>query len=425
MEYKKYEYPSFNLYTVKTNRFKTVQMEIVFQDEVKKEELLGKTFLADLMTDCSEAYPTRKEVVKRLEELYQASFYGVTNKVGNLMMTSFVLNFLNPHYVSDENYLKEVLALPFDMIMRPFIKAEEFDIKNFNIVKNRIHDEILSINEDISRVSLKKALSHLEPDSPSGYGILGTLEDLEEITPKKLAILYDKLIHHNQCNIFVVGNLDMDEVANLVFQYFKNPVIKTREYPLYVKPTSIKKVKKIKESSSFLETNLVYIYDLQDLNLKERITTMYFYNYLLGGGGLNTKLYQLLREKNSLCYGIKSMYLKYDHLLVIQTSIQEKDVKKASKLIAQAFKEMREGKFTDEELNAAKENFIFSLNLSLDNPSGILNNYVFHILDDLPLIEERIKLIQDITKEEIVSIAGKIKPYIEFVLEGDEENGNH
>ena len=45
MEYKKYEYPSFNIYTVKTNRFKTVQMEIIFKDDVKKDELLLKTFL--------------------------------------------------------------------------------------------------------------------------------------------------------------------------------------------------------------------------------------------------------------------------------------------------------------------------------------------------------------------------------------------
>ena len=86
---------------------------------------------------------------------------------------------------------------------------------------------------------------------------------------------------------------------------------------------------------------------------------MYFYNYLLGGGGLNTKLYQLLREKNSLCYGVKSVYLKYDNLLMIQTSISKNDVSKAVKLIKQAFKEMKIGKFSEDELNNAKEKFYF------------------------------------------------------------------
>lgn len=423
MEYKTYEYPSFNLYTVKTNRFKTVQMEIIFRDEVNKDSLLAKTFLVDLMTDVSEKYKSRKEMVKKLEELYQASFYGVTNKVGNVVMTSFVLNFLNPEYVSDNNYLEEVIKLPIETIMNPFIKAQEFDIKSFNIVKNRLHDEILGINEDINRVALKSALNYLD-ESPSKYSVMGTVEELENITPKILANLYEELFRKNKCDIFVVGNIDMDEVANYIFKYFKNPVIKTRDYPLYVENKVPKKVIVKKEKSSFLETNLVNIYGLDNLTNKEKTTTMHFYNYLLGGGGLNTKLYQLLREKNSLCYGVRSVYMKYDNLLMIQTSIDKKDVKKANTLIKQAFKEMKMGKFTDEELDAAKSSFIFSLNLALDEPAGILNNYVFHVISDLPLIEDRIKLINDIDKKEIVAISSKIKPIIEFVLEGD-SNGNN
>ena len=69
-------------------------MEIIFRDEVKKEEILAKAMLADIMTDCSSIYPNRREMAKRLEELYDANFYGVTNKIGNTFLTSFVLSFL-------------------------------------------------------------------------------------------------------------------------------------------------------------------------------------------------------------------------------------------------------------------------------------------------------------------------------------------
>lgn len=423
MEYKTYEYPSFNLYSVKTNRFKTVQMEIIFRDEVKKDNLLIKTFLVDLMTDVCDKYKSRKEMVKKLEELYQANFYGVTNKVGNIIMSSFVLNFLNPEYVNDNNYLEEVIKVPIEAIMHPFIKAKEFDIKNFNIVKNRIHDEILGMNEDINRVALKSALCYLE-ESPSKYNVMGSLEELESITPKALADAYQELIANNKCDIFVVGNIDMDKIANIIFKYFKNPTIKTKDYSLYVENVVPKKVKVVKEKSKFLETNLVNLYGTLNLNDKEKTTTMHFYNYLLGGGGLNTKLYQLLREKNSLCYGIRSVYLKYDNLLMIQTSIDKKNIKRANSLIKQAFKEMKDGKFTDEELEAAKSSFIFSLNLALDEPAGIINNYVFHVFNDLPLIEERMKLINDITKNEIVLLSNKIKPILEFTLEGDNDGNN-
>ena len=410
---------------VKTNKFKTCQMEIIFRGEAQREDAMVKTFLADIMSDCSEKYSTRKDVARTLEELYQASFYGLTNKTGNILLTSFVLNFLNPKFVNDKKYLENVLSLPFEMILHPAITAQEFDIRNFNIVKNRLYDEILSVNENINQVSLKKALAKLDSDSPSSYGVLGTLKELEKITPKTLALSYQNLLESN-CDIFVIGDLDMDIVANIIFKYFKNPIVKTKDLPsLYVNNQIMKRLKTFQEKSKFLETNLVNVYNITDLTIKEKTTTMYFYNYLLGGGGLNTKLYQLLREKNSLCYGVKSVYLKYDNLLVVQTSISKKDVKRAQRLIKQAFKEMKNGDFSEEQLNSAKESFIFSLNLSLDNPSGILNNYVFHIFDDLPFIEDRIKMIEDITKEEIVAIANKIKPNISFVLEGEETNGEN
>ena len=96
MEYKKFEYPSFNLYMVKTNKFKTCQMEIIFRGEAQREDAMVKTFLADIMSDCSEKYSTRKDVARTLEELYQASFYGLTNKTGNILLASSVLNFANP-----------------------------------------------------------------------------------------------------------------------------------------------------------------------------------------------------------------------------------------------------------------------------------------------------------------------------------------
>lgn len=208
MEYKKFLYPSFNLYTVKTNQFKTCQMEIIFKSQAKREDVMVKTFLSDLMSDCSSKYATRKEVVRYLEELYQASFYGSTNKTGNLLMTSFVLNFLNPKFVKEKDYLEKVLKLPFE---RFYLLgwSREFDIRNFNIVKNRLHDEILGVGENINRVSLKKALAKLDSSSPSSYGILGTIQELEDISPKMLSCAYTDLMQ-SDCDIYLIGDLDMD-----------------------------------------------------------------------------------------------------------------------------------------------------------------------------------------------------------------------
>lgn len=63
--------------------------------------------------------------------------------------------------------------------------------------------------------------------SPSSYGILGTIQELEEISPKKLFNAYQDLMQ-SDCDIYLIGDLDMDLVANIIFKYFKNPIVKTK-----------------------------------------------------------------------------------------------------------------------------------------------------------------------------------------------------
>ena len=145
MEYKKYDCNSYNIHTIKTDKFKTVRMEIIFSREVEKELMPTFTFLCDILTDSSKHYQRRKDIAIRLEELYKATFYGVTNKVGNLFTSSFILEFIDPKYIKEKNYLKEVLAFPFEVINNPRVKNREFDITNFNIVKRRIKEEVESI----------------------------------------------------------------------------------------------------------------------------------------------------------------------------------------------------------------------------------------------------------------------------------------
>ena len=72
MEYQKYNCNSYNIHTIKTDKFKTVRMEIIFSREVKKCEMAAFTFLCDLLTDSSKQYKTRKDIAIRLEELYKS-----------------------------------------------------------------------------------------------------------------------------------------------------------------------------------------------------------------------------------------------------------------------------------------------------------------------------------------------------------------
>lgn len=418
MIYKTYNCNSFNVHTIKTDKFKTCHMEITFSKPMVKEEATASSFLVDILAESSKKYQTRKELVIRLEELYKTTFYGLTNRIGETLNSIFILDFIAPEFIEEKDYLENVLKLPFEAIQKPNAINEEFDLKTFNIIKDRLKREIKGVFENPMKLAFKGALQTMDENSHSSYSTLGTIEDLEKITPSSLYQMYKNLYKDNKCDIYIIGDLDMDNVVSLIKKYFKNRIISQVKNVIYVDNKSRKKEIVKTKDSPFIQANLVVLFNTLNLTKREKDIVIHVYNYILGNGGLTSKLYISLREKNSLCYGVTSAFLKYDNILAVHLSLENDQVKKAISLIKKCIKSMIKGEIEEEKIEDAKSNLMFSLNLSMDNNIALLNNYVFNIIDDLPPIDERKEAIKSVTKKEIIEVAKKIKINTVYVLNG-------
>ena len=418
MKYKTYNCNSFNIYTIKTDRFKTSHLEVIFKNVLKKEEIGTYSFLADMLSEGCKKYPRKKDLITRFEELYKIVIYASTMRVGNVIDLHVSLDFINPEYIEDEGYIEDVIKTLFEVILNPNVCNDEFDLKTFNIVKERLRREINSLKENPVKQSIKEAIKTMDSNSPTSYEILGTIEELENITPAKLYNAYKSLRKNFKVDVFLIGNLDIDNVASLIKKYFKNRYIVSDNFEVMVDNKETKKVKEKAMKSDNIQTNLVMLFNLKNLSELEKNITLNCFNYLYGSGGLTSKLYKSIREENSLCYAINSMYLKYDKLLMVQISLDNCNVKKAISLVKKELKSMQNGNFSEEEVRDAINNMVISLDMSLDNNIAILNNYVFNIYDKLPSIEERKEYFKKLTKEDIVNVSKKVKLNTIFTLEG-------
>ena len=418
MKYKTYNCNSFNVHTIKTDKFKTSHVEVIFRDIANKDEMGAYSFLADMLSQSSKTYPRKKDLITRFEELYKIIVYATTLRVGNVLDFHVSLDFINPDYINDKNYVEEVIKTLFDIIENPNVTNDEFDLKTFNIVKERLKREINSLKENPMKQSIKEAFKAMNADTPTSYELLGNLESLEKITPSSLYKTYKNLIKNFKVDIFLIGNLEMDDTVSLIKKYFKNRYIIENKLDLMVDNKEIKRLVVKSMASDNVQANLVMIFNLKKLTEIEKNITFNVFNYLYGSGGLTSKLYQSIREKNSLCYAISSMYLKYDKLLLVHISLEQANVKKATSLVKKELKNMQVGNFTEEELKDAINNMIVSLDMAQDNNVSIINNYVFHVFDNLPMPEERVEMFKNIKKEDVISVAKKVKLNTIFTLEG-------
>lgn len=417
MEYKQYKMGAYTLHTIKTDKFKLCHMEIIFRNNVVKEEITIRNLLFDALMESSAAYPTKRDLALKLEDLYNSFLYSVTSKVGNAVMTNVCTDFINPKY-ADKKILPEALKLSFDMLLKPLVNAREFDSKTVELVKDRLAADIKGIKEAPKRYAILEALKTLGDKTPSSYSNIGNLADLETITPVSLYDYYEKVLKHDYIDIYIIGDLDMDAVADLIKEYAGFKTIKNHEFKLYVQNEKRKPMIASKKFI-YIQTNLVVILNLNKLTDYEKKYVANVYNMILGGGSLETKLYKRLRDENSLCYNVSSMYQKYDGLLVINTSVDVNAKDKAIKLVKQAINDMSNN-VTEKELGAAQESIISSLNMGMDNIGRIVDNYFYQNISDLDDFETRIKKFKEVTIQDIYRLAQKVSINTIYSLVGSE-----
>lgn len=419
MKYKVYEFDTYKIHTIKTDKFKTCLMEIMYSNNTNPNKFSELNMITDLLMYSSKKYKSRREINIELENLYNASCRGVLSNIGNSHIVSFVTDFLNPKYC-EEGFLNEILEFSIDMIKHPNITDGKFDETSFNIVKNRIKTDIESLTENPTRYAFRRSLINMDKDSITSKSRLGTLDQLEKITRSSLIDTYNDLMNNYNCDIYVIGNLDMDEVVDIIskkFSHKKNNI----KLDLYVDNKLTSEVKDVEESGKYEQDSFVMIYNLDDLTKRERDYVIHLFNIIFGSGGLTSKLYKYIREENSLCYNISSMNMKYDKLLMIYAGIEKKNKNKCVKLVKKSLDEMINGDFTIEDLNNAKKQIESSIKMSEDSMGGIVNNYLFNELDGLALYDTRIEEFKTVKKSEIIELAKKIKLNTIYILTGEDK----
>ena len=264
----------------------------------------------------------------------------------------------------------------------------------------------------------------LDNTAPCSYRLLGYKEDLEQITVENLYEYYQEMIATNLVDIFVIGEIIEEEIINLFKDNFKLKVLKKQKLPYLLEDKPFRSRKLLdKETIDTTQSNLAIACRCHQLSDYERNYPLTLYNIILGGGS-DSKLFKEVREKNSLCYSIYSVPNKLDHILIIQAGIDKDNYKKTLDLIEKELASIRHGKFTEEDLSIAKEYYETAMEELEESQSRIIEHYLMMELLGTDSIEVKREKMKNVTKNEIIKVAKKIKIDTVFCLEGIKDERN-
>lgn len=417
MEYICYNMNAYNLHIVNTKKFKTITVDICFREKINKDEITLRNLLKEIMVNASYDYPSEREFIKATEELYDLKLLTSTYRIGNYNFLSMKIRFLDEKYTEKGmNYASIKLLL--DLIFKPKLDAD------FEKCKNKIEKSILSLNDNKVKYAISKLLESTK-DMPYSYNFYGNIEDLNKITIEDIKKCYENLLTNDIIDIFVVGEVNPEEIKNIFKENFKVKTFHKVDNKVIVKElTPRTKTNIIREQDDINQIQLTILCSLNSITEYERKYVSLVYSEMLGGSA-NSILFDTVREKNSYAYYVNSIIKPYDNNMIIYSGIREDNEKEVIKLIKKCLKDITKGKFNDEIFQSSKNTIISSLKASLDNPIGIINNCLSNILVSSPTIEEKIKIIEKITKEEVINFSKKITIHTIYILEGSNEENNN
>ena len=416
MDYELIDMGSYHLHMIKTNKFKTITVEINFRRELKKEEITIRNLLKSVLLSTNKNFKSERELIKETENLYDLKLISSNLRVGNYSNLSFKIRFLNEKY-TEESMNEYSIAFLMDIIFNPDLKDNCFQKEEVAKCKKKLEKSIQKLKDNKLKYTLFKLLETTK-DKPYSYNSYGYIEDLESITPKSLYEYYKSILNDDIVDIFIVGDIETNKVKEILKSYFKIKTFKKEKKNVLVNELERRKrIKKIFEESDANGSQFTALCSLNNLTDFERKYVLLVYNEMLGGSS-NSLLFDTIREKNSYAYYINSNSKAYDNILFIYAGINYENIENIIKLIKKTLQNITKGIFSDKIFESSKETIISSIKASTDNPTGIINTYFAKSLVNSDDFETRIKKIKEVTKEDIINLSKKISLHTVYILSG-------
>lgn len=271
--------------------------------------------------------------------------------------------------------LKEYTELAIDIISDMVINSN-FPVEEIERERSVILQEIYECIDDPHEYLSDNFIINTFKDQKLGHNILGTIETVSNISRDDLMNWKNKTYTGNNIVICISGNFDLEIAKKLISENFgKLPAGE----------------KLLLENSAFTPNVTHLTRDLEQMHLQigfkyVDINHEYFYAAQLFssilGSGMSSRLFQEIREKLGLAYGIYSYTSIYKDIgtLNIGVSTSNEHVPKLQEKLTEVINSM--SKIKDEELQKAKNQIRAASLLLYESHSGrstyLLSSYIKH-----------------------------------------------
>lgn len=398
------------LHNITTNKFKTNLYAMFLAIPLDRENITKEALIAAVLRRGTQNLKSQDLISKKLEEMYGATFDCGIEKTGDNHVLKFYVEAINEEFLPEKEELtKKCIDILFDIVLNPLVEDDGFKVEYVESEKTKLKQIIESKIDNKRAYAFDRCIEEMFKNEPYGLYKYGYIEDIDKISSQDLYEYYKKLIRECKIDIFVSGEIDNANINNIVMDNKSIQNLNDRN-PNYIvnneqgRKNEKREEKIVEEHMQVGQGNLVIGLSVNSEKSNAKFAAS-IYNAILGGGA-NSKLFQNVREKNSLAYTAGSTYRRQKDAIFIRCGIEIDKYEKALSTIKEQISDMEEGKFTQEDIGNAKKLIIASVkSISAEQDTEITYYYGQEMSDNFTTIEDYIKNIEQVSKEDIIEIA--------------------
>jgi len=410
------------LHIIPTEKYKTNTIVFKMKAPLDKENVTKRALLPHVLQSNSKKFPTTSLLRSYLDELYGATFHVDLGKKGEYHVISFSMEVANEKFLSDSTpLLEKAFGFLAEVLTNPNIEGRTFNQTTMDNEKRSLKQRIQSVYDDKMKYSNFRLIQEMCKEEPYALYVHGQLEDVDSITSEILYEYYQQALAEDELDLFVVGDVKSEEVERLAANLFdfkkRTPKLIDRKGDL-----NTSDVKEIKEAQDVKQGKLNIGFRTNVYYGDEDYYALQLFNGIFGGFS-HSKLFINVREKASLAYYVASRLESHKGLMLVMSGIDNKNYDQAVSIIKEQMKAMNAGEFTEEEINQTKAVIKNQLLETIDNARGMVEILYHNVVSNENIsLDHWIAKMDQVTKDEIIKVAGKIElDTIYFLTEGAEQ----
>jgi predicted Zn-dependent peptidase len=299
-----------------------------------------------------------------------------------------------------DEHLPIALDVLSDLVLNPVFATEDIARERGVIM------EEIKMDEDSPDYLVHEIFTqNFWKDHPLGKPILGTKDTVRRFEQPLVFDYYARRFNPANLIISAAGNLNHERVVELVRNRFEHlPLGKNGLHD--IPPKTVARI--VMRNKKALEQVQICVGVPSHPISHERRYASYILNTLLGGG-MSSRLFQEVRERQGLVYAIFSELNPYRDTgcLSIYAGTSRQSAVKVVESVVKEFRRLKSDVVPEEELRRAKDQLKGSLMLSLESSSARMSNLARQEMyfDRFFGLDEIIERVEQVTAEDLTALA--------------------